>query len=428
MQRRSCSGHRSHSYSGPNFHVAALPCRATHSNPCPYRTTRCSGTLDPLTETALGYLTQLLGTLGARESASEEEAAAAEYLSAQFAELGYSVELHPFSVERLSLDESGLMVRSENPSSGLISVEPLSGSGFGEAVGALVSAGLGLPEDFPDAGLQGKIALVERGFITFELKARNVREAGAVGLVIYNNVPGNFQGQLGFSADIPVVAVSRTDGQELKELATTQEVDATLALRLEEVPSRNVIAEKVGTGEGVVVLGAHYDTIPGVVGANDNASGTAAILTIAGQLSDQTFPFTVRFIAFGSEELGLLGSLAYVDSLSEDQRSQIIAMLNFDTVGSGSGLRILGEPGLTSFVVDSGAQQGIDVAVSAGLPGASSDHASFWQAGVPAVMFFSDDSSRIHTPQDTLESINPRLLGEAAQLGLDLLDFIADQN
>jgi aminopeptidase YwaD len=370
-------------------------------------------------------LTDLVEGLGPRESATEQEREAAEHLASQFGEMGYLVEVQPFSVERLSPEESGLTLHTDNPVTEKMEVAPLSGSSFGEVSGLLVPVGLGRLGDIPEEGLERKIALSQRGEITFRRKAQNAEEAGAVGVVIYNNESGNFRGSLGGSADIPVVSVSRSDGQRMEELVSAGEVEATVSLVVEETPSRNVIAEKPGTGDEVVIIGAHYDTVRNISGANDNASGTAVILTIARELSEKSFPFTVRFIAFGSEEVGLLGSRAYVDALSEAERGQIMAMMNFDALGSGTSLVLLGDSRLTELAMNQGDLRGINLEVSPGLRGGSSDHASFAESGVPVVAFVSNDSSRIHTPQDTLEFINPALLAGAAQLGLDLLDELA---
>jgi aminopeptidase YwaD len=229
--------------------------------------------------------------------------------------------------------------------------------------------------------------------------------------------------------EVPAVSISRFQGQRLEELASGDAgVEATVSVKLAEVPSQNVIAEKPGTGDKVVVLGAHYDTVANVPGANDNASGTAVLLTLAQELQQKSFPFTIRFIAFGSEEVGLLGSQAYVESLSVEERDQIMAMLNFDALGGGNNLVVLGDQELTSLVDEHGSSRGIDVAVSPGLRGGTSDHASFAEAGTPVIMFTSDDSSLIHSPQDNLESINPELPGNSARLGLDLLDSLAEAN
>ena len=186
-----------------------------------------------------------------------------------------------------------------------------------------------------------------------------------------------------------------------------------------------MVAEKPGLGETVVVLGAHYDTVPNVPGANDNASGTAVLLTIAQALSQTSFPFGLRFIAFGSEELGLRGSQFYVNSLPSDEQRRIIAMLNFDALGSGDGLGVTGASDLTNLVVEQATSLGIGVRRSRGFAGSSSDHASFARVGIRVIVFFSDDFSRIHTPQDSMDSINPKLPGDAARLALALLTSLA---
>jgi aminopeptidase YwaD len=385
--------------------------------------------VESLTDTALEHLTEIVRELGPRESSTEQEKVAAEFLESRFASFGYPVEVRPFTVQRFLPEESGLSVELGGPDPERIEAFPLSGSGAGEVSGDLALIGLARPQDILEAGLEGKIALVERGLITFGEKARNASNAGAIGVVIYNNDAGNFRGDLGGSADVPVVSISRFQGQRLGELASANgEVRATVSVKLVELPSRNVVAQKPGTGDKIVVLGAHYDTVPNVPGANDNGSGTAVLLTIAQQLQQKSFPFTIRFVAFGSEEVGLLGSQAYVESLSAEEQEQIIGMLNFDALGSGDNLVVLGNQEFTNLVVEHGTRREIDVEVSPGLRGATSDHASFAQVGIPVVMFLSNDSSLIHTPQDTLESINPQLLGNAASLALDLLDSLAEAN
>ena len=135
-----------------------------------------------------------------------------------------------------------------------------------------------------------------------------------------------------------------------------------------------------------------------------------------------SLPFTVRFIAFGSEELGLKGSLHYLASLDEAQQSRIKAMFNFDALGSGRQMGILGDAELTQFLAELGGDEGIDLRVSAGLFGAGSDHMSFSSVGIPVIMFSADDFSRLHTPRDTLEFVEPSLLGDAAALAIALIE------
>ncbi|MCI0848144.1 MAG: Zn-dependent exopeptidase M28, partial [Chloroflexi bacterium] len=199
------------------------------------------------------------------------------------------------------------------------------------------------------------------------------------------------------------------------------EIQASIKLTLEDRPSRNVIAEKKGPGDAVVVLGGHYDTVPEILGANDNASGTAVLLTVAGMLAEADLPFTLRIVPFGSEELGLRGSRFYIQSLSESELGNTKAMLNFDALGSGSRVSVLGNRDLTALAVEAGNEIGVEVAVTRGLGGSTSDHASFREAGVPYLMFFAEDFSRIHSDSDTLEFIRPELLEGAVAAAVALL-------
>ncbi len=375
-----------------------------------------------LADTAFGYLRDLAEGLGARASATEQELEAAEYLLARFTELGYRPALQEFErpapASRLSLTLPDGAAAEEIPAF------PLDGSAFWEVSGPLVFVGLGRAEDLPSGGLDGKVALIERGEITFRSKVNQVAEAGAVAAIVFNNRPGGFRGTLGAAGDIPAVAIARADGTRLRELLPGVPVQVTVTVEERAEQSRNVIAELPSTGDGVVVVGAHYDTVPGVDGANDNASGTGALLALAGELAGRSFPFTLRFIAFGSEETGLHGSRHYVAQLTDGELAEIRAMVNLDSVGGGSSLHATGDRWLTAPVAETADREGIALTVGRGNRGSSSDHASFRDAWVPVIYFHSDDSSRIHTPQDTLEYVNPALLGNVATLTLDLLESL----
>ena len=260
-------------------------------------------------------LGELLDELGPRESATDQEAAAARYLQTKLQEFGYDTDIQEVIVEDLSLVGMGLTLNTAEPEE--FKALPLDQSGLGVVTGILTRVGLAMRGDIPEDGLEGRIAFAKRGVITFQAKAENVFATGAVGLVIYNNVLGLFRGVLATQPDFPVISMSRSDGEAIEDLLSESEVEASIALTLEDLASRNVVAEKIGPGEAVVVLGGHYDTVPEVAGAN--ASGIAVLLTIARMLEDIDLPFTLRIVPFGSEELGLLGSRFYVESLSEEE-------------------------------------------------------------------------------------------------------------
>ena len=375
--------------------------------------------LDLASADAFAELEKFLEELGPRESATAQEAVAAEYLQDRFQESGYETEIQRFTIEDLAL--AGMGLRLELPDPEEFAALPLERSGLGDVSGILTPVGLAMPGDLPDGGLEGRIAFAKRGVITFQAKAENIFAAEAVGLVIYNNVFGPFRGVLATQPDFPVISISRNDGEAIEDLLADSEIEALITLTTKDLPSQNVIAEKKGPGESVVVLGGHYDSVPGIAGANDNASGAAVLVTLARMLADVDLPFTIRIVPFGSEELGLLGSRFYVESLSENELENTKAMLNFDALGTGSGVSVFGDGDITALVSDIGDQVNVDVAVTLGLRGGSSDFASFREVGVPYLMFFGDDVSRIHTERDTLEFVQAEMLGGAAAVAAALL-------
>ncbi len=382
--------------------------------------------VDRLGAATMETLTYLTNELSPRASGTEEEVVAARFLRDEFATLGYEASIQPFEVRTIS--PYGRLLTVDEPEMMDIQAFPLWMTAAGVVTGQVVGVGKALPDDIPSEGLVGKIALIERGEITFDEKVTAVFEAGAVGAVVYNNEPGPFVGALG-GETIPAVAISQEDGGTLKSLTESGPVTATISLVYTE-ESRNVIADKRGTaGDGrVVVLGGHYDTVPDVPGANDNGSGIATLLTIAREIADHEYPFTVRFIAFGAEELGLHGSQYYVDQLSEEEIDSTVAMLNFDALGSGPQTATLGTPSLLKMVDEYADEQGIDTKMVFTFDWGSSDHAAFHDAGIDHIFFLGEDFSRIHTPDDKLEFVETELLGNAAFLGMALLDMLAESD
>ena len=373
-----------------------------------------------LEERAFSYLSELAVDVGVRTSGSDLEEQAAWFLLGRLEELGYSSQVQDFTWSTLAV---ALSISS--PELETLEANIVQGSSLGEARGELVFVGLARPGDLPAGGLEGQVALIERGEITFGIKVAEVYNAGAVGAVIHNNERGNFRGTLGAPAQIPAVALTRADGQHIRELLDRGEtVEATVAVENTDVLSHNVITQLPGRGKGVVVIGAHYDTVPDSIGASDNSSGMGVLMAVAEQVSGRSFPFTVRFIAFGSEETGLHGSEYYVGNLSAEELQNVHLMINLDSVGSGSYLRLLGSPWAANHVKETADREGISLDMSRNFRRGSSDHANFRDAGVPFLFFYADDLSRINSPADSMEHINSSLLGDATALVLDLLENV----
>ena len=397
--------------------------------PAPTVTAIPSPTVTPvpsaLSDATFAFLERLTLEYSPRESATDAELAAAQFLKSRFDELGYATRLQEFTVGPIPKSELTITSGSEPEE---VWSYPMGMSHEGVSPGVLRFIGKAFEEDIPEEGLEGQIALIERGEITFEEKVERVAEAGAVGVIVFNNRPGRFYGDLRNQSTIPAVSISRGDGRDLLDLIEEGKIEAQVTVESKILPSRNVIAEMPGsenTGK-TVVIGAHYDTVPDSPGANDNASGIATIMTIAKHVAGNSYPFTVRFVLFGSEEIGLFGSRHYVDALGAEGIDSTIAMLNFDTVGSGSNLGVLGSPDLIGEAMRLGERFGPNlVRITTLPPNVSSDHAPFQDADIPVMFLLSDDSSRIHTPEDKLPWIEPNLLGWSAEIGIGLLDWLS---
>ncbi|MFI1770679.1 M28 family metallopeptidase [Thalassobellus citreus] len=174
-----------------------------------------------------------------------------------------------------------------------------------------------------------------------------------------------------------------------------------------------------------IVLGAHYDHLGlggpsaksdkrGVVyhGADDNASGTSALLEIAEKLASQKEQLkrSVLFIAFGAEEQGLLGSKYFVEH-PIIPLSQIKLMINMDMVGRLNAEKqvYMGGAGTFPDGVDFmnylGKSLDLNPVVHAGSVGGS-DHVSFYKKGISVLGMHTGGHPQYHTPEDTLDLIN----------------------
>jgi len=193
----------------------------------------------------------------------------------------------------------------------------------------------------------GNVALIQRGTCTFFDKASNAEAAGASAVVVFNqgdtaepDRTGVVLGTLGEpGVGIPVIGTSFAIGQDLAA-PTGSAVHVLTQTFTEPRTASNVIAQTPGGDpRNVVMLGAHLDSVPEGPGINDNGSGSAALLEVAEQLAGTDTTNRVRFAWWGAEELGLVGSTEYVDSLTRGQLNRIALYLNFDMIASANFIR-----------------------------------------------------------------------------------------
>lgn len=359
--------------------------------------------------------------VGPRVAGTDAERRAAEYLREELSSYGYAAELQPFTFE--SFEDLGSRLEMISPEAISIDARALGASPSGSVEAELVAAGLGRLQEIP-TGSAGKILLIQRGEIPFSEKVGNAEAAGALGVVIYNNKAGLLNGQLSRPSGIPAAGISQIDGELL--LARLQE--GPVVVRLETntreltATSHNIVATPPD-GSCSVVAGGHYDSVPEGPGANDNASGTAVVVEMARARAAAGQVGNVCYVLFGAEEIGLLGSAHYVDSLSPRELSGLKAMLNFDMLAVGTGWPLVGAPTISLIAANVADSLGIEHTVSAGLPeNLGSDHQSFARVGVPSIIFNCFCDPNYHSPQDTFDFIQPERLLQAGQMGLGIIE------
>ncbi len=370
---------------------------------------------------AFAHAETLAISIGSRPAGSPEELAAADYIRTELTAFGYAAELQSFPIETFETVRSDLSVSSAGGAKQITAV-PLGGSSSATETGQLVAVGLGHPGDFT-AAADGNIVLIERGEITFSSKVANAAAAGAVAAVIYNDEGGPFSGRLDGTPGIPVVSITREDGESLLDLMANETLTATVDVEINAVSgaSQNVVA-RPAEGACRIVVGGHYDSVPAGPGANDNGSGTAVVIELARTLAANGGG-DVCFALFGAEEIGLVGSFAYVAALSPDELSGLDAMLNFDMLAVGTGWPLSGSTALVDLAGEVAEGLAIPYRLSSSEPGGS-DHAPFIRAGVPSIIFNCFCDPNFHTAADSLDSLQRDRFGEAGTLGLGLIDAL----
>ncbi len=365
---------------------------------------------------ALELVRALSVDIGIRAAGTEGEKQAANYIRDELAKYGYDASLQPFPIETFADVNTSLEVVS--PQERAIAAAALGGSTSASLEAKLIAAGRGHPQEFP-LGTEGNIVVVERGEITFGEKVANATAAGASGVIIFNNQSGPFFGGLQEASRIPAVSITREEGLSLVDQANNGPVIVRLSVetRTDTGESQNVVAKPPG-GECRLVIGGHYDSVPAGPGANDNASGTAVVIEMARAMAADGAFDDACFALFGSEEIGLVGSAYYVASLPPAEAPAIEAMLNFDMLAVGDAWPLSGSQSVVAIASQEADRLSIDHSTESGQSGGGSDHASFMQAGIPAILFNCFCDPNYHTADDRFEHVKEQRLAEAGAIGM----------
>lgn len=372
--------------------------------------------------------------VGDRMAGSDGELAGARATRDALAEHARNARLESFDVQGWTRGSSVIKTGEER-----LECIALPRSPGDEVTGELVDLGYGLPEDFEQHDLQGKVVMCATNvpswydrFIHRREKYYYAVEEGAAAFVFKNHVEGCLAptGSVGTEArpigDIPAVGVSKEVGATLARRYVGDRLGVTVDIEAapDDASSQNVHAELGPDTDEAVLVTSHVDAHDIAVGAMDNGAGTAMVVEVAKALAarEAELDTRVEFVCFGAEEVGLEESAFLADDCDLDS---VKAVLNFDGVVRGRDLAAYthGFPELRE-AVEAVADR-LDHPFTANPHhGPHSDHWPFVEQGVPGYHVYSEtgDEGRGwgHTRADTLDKLEKRDLREQAVVLTDL--------
>ncbi len=346
--------------------------------------------------------------------------------------------------------------------------------------------------DYADIDATGKWVMILRGdpeldnsnsafapFSTLRKKVFVAKDRGAAGVIFVNGQAFDAKDELAdllindshISVGIPVIQLKKNKADDILAshdvtvdsleqqlnaghptgFLTEATLNAVVNVDKVRKPTQNVVALLPGSDpilkDEFIIIGAHYDHLglggpstgsrrPDTLaihnGADDNASGTAAVMAIFRKLAanHEELKRSVLFIAFGAEEMGTLGSKYFTDNplVALDK---IKFMFNFDMVGrlEGNALTLNGTGtavGLEELLKTYGELHRFDLSMSPEGLGPS-DHAPFYASDIPVLMFFTGIHQDYHTPVDDADLLNYDGQKRVAEFAYDIIVDVANR-
>ena len=387
-------------------------------------------------------LTVLCDEYGARFAGTPEEHQAANFIAACFKSYGLQdvkLEAYPYA----GWTRGAATLEVIEPIRRTLHCISLPYCPAGDITTELASAGHGSPAEYEALGdTTGKLVMAQSSsppdlgrWVHRKEKFERAVLASASGFVFVSEHPGvgpeTGSLQNNREAPIPGISVCKEDGAFLTRLLARDSGKVTLKLKTTDVneprTSWNVVADLPGreNSEEMVILGCHYDGHDISQGAHDPASGMVSVIEAARALSTyaaDSLKRTVRFIAFGTEEIGLTGAFRYIDAHASEL-DNIRFMLNMDAAGGESrkGIVLHSWDALESFFNTAREQMHAEMPVGQKL-NSYSDHFPYFLKGVPSCHMGDPDASPSgrgfgHTAYDTLEKVKLEDLRAASAVG-----------
>ncbi len=373
---------------------------------------------------ALGWVLELSFP---RPAGSDAERRAAELVALWLSEMGLHPRREGFEFIAFDVGEAFL----ELPDGGQVPALPVGLSADGDVTAEIAIVDAPKPKLAEKDAVRGRIAFLSHlpryEWVEF------LCDAGAAACVIA--VPDQkadvaltlSQGTArDFGERIPIITVPYSDAVALVNNGVRR-VTVHSRQRRFWAASENIIADVAGETDEVVLVCAHYDSVPSSPGAQDNAAGVATVLEVASRLASAKPRRTIRFALFGAEEMGLLGSKAYVRA-HIDELARIALVVNVDVGGdpfAPTKARVLGDDQLAQLVRGEMLGRGYPVEVEQDIY--SSDGMPFARYGVPSVSFAKAGTNPVgHSALDAASGVAQEALLKVADAVCALVEVVAN--
>ena len=401
----------------------------------------------------MNNLSRLCDDFGSRFGGTEGERPAAEFIQSKFEEYGLK-NVHTEPIEYLGWKRGEASLEIISPIEKSIPCISLPHSPPVNLEAIVIDMEDGAPADFDERAndIKGKIVMATSVFSPKDTKRwvhRNEKYgrsilAGAVGFIFVNHYPGYGPatggiGHRGKAGPIPGISIAKEDGAFIKRLIERKgpvTVRINTSDSLAPMTSWNIIGELPGeqSSDEFILLGSHYDGHDISQGAVDPASGVAAVLEAARVLTKHAAPLprTIRFVAWGIEEIGLLGSNAYVETHADELKNMRF-YLNMDAAGGDmpKDINLHTWPELGETFSRYQKEMALDFAIGQNFHDAS-DHYPFLLAGsvtggIEAVRATRSGRGYGHTWYDTFDKVDQTNVRDAASLAARLALRIASE-
>ncbi len=382
---------------------------------------------------------ELLKKIGfTRIAGSPEEEKAAQILKAECDAIGVPAIIEPFEIEQGIVEEVKLEIlepfHQEYPVTGYQCAENTPEGGLTAEFAYVANA-----TDVDLMDVRGKIVLVN-GFVRLPL-FRKLMKAGVAGIVSMEGELRDKRDETDLSTkklrrtlrafgNVPMVHTRVADAMDMVRKGACK---ARIVLKghTEEWTSHNVIATVLGTErpEEIISFGAHYDSVDFSKGVYDNGAGSVINMEVLRYFKENPPKRTLKFMWYGSEEIGLEGSWAYVKGHKEELENHLL-MINVDVGGPVLGtdrIAATAEEKLATYLEYFVKIHGFAAEVKQGIY--SSDSIPFADSGIPGVNFTrfgNQGAAYIHNRFDTLDFLSDEALAKTTRIVLAFAQEMAN--